>query len=51
MATPESPLDHRYRGEHPVRTLRYLFRPERARLAGAVAVFFGKHPPCGSCRR
>ncbi|MFH8927018.1 ABC transporter ATP-binding protein [Streptomyces pristinaespiralis] len=45
MATPESPLDHRYRGEHPVRTLRYLFRPERARLAGAVAVFFGKHTP------
>ncbi|MGW7289268.1 ABC transporter ATP-binding protein [Streptomyces sp. NPDC054847] len=45
MATPESPLDHRYRGEHPVRTLRYLFRPERARMAGAVVVFFGKHAP------
>ncbi|MEE1756428.1 ABC transporter ATP-binding protein [Streptomyces sp. SP18CS02] len=45
MATSESPLDHRYRGEHPVRTLRYLFRPDRARLAGSVAVFFGKHAP------
>ncbi|MDQ0847100.1 ABC transporter ATP-binding protein [Streptomyces sp. V1I6] len=45
MATPESPLDHRYRGEHPVRTLRYLFRPERAHMAGAVVVFFGKHAP------
>jgi ATP-binding cassette subfamily B protein len=45
MATPESPLDHRYRGEHPVRTLRYLFRPERTRMAGAVVVFFGKHAP------
>ncbi|MET9801784.1 ABC transporter ATP-binding protein [Streptomyces sp. NPDC006368] len=45
MATPDSPLDHRYRGEHPVRTLCYLFRPDRARLAGAVVVFFGKHAP------
>ncbi|MEV4680129.1 ABC transporter ATP-binding protein [Streptomyces kurssanovii] len=45
MAMPESPLDHRYRGEHPVRTLRYLFRPERAPMAGAVVVFFGKHAP------
>ncbi|MBM9618783.1 ABC transporter ATP-binding protein [Streptomyces zhihengii] len=45
MAPPISPLDHRYLGEHPVRTLRYLFRPDRARIAGAVAVFFGKHAP------
>ncbi|TXS48262.1 ABC transporter ATP-binding protein [Streptomyces sp. t39] len=45
MAPPVSPLDHRYRGEHPVRTLLYLFRPDRARLAAAVAVFFGKHAP------
>lgn len=45
MHTPETPLDHRYRGEHPLRTLLYLFGPARARLAGAVAVFFGKHAP------
>ncbi|MFJ6407698.1 hypothetical protein ACIQK9_19500 [Streptomyces hydrogenans] len=43
-----SPLDHRYRGEHPIRTVHYLFRPDRARLAGAVAVFFAKHAPVES---
>ncbi|MFF6835944.1 ABC transporter ATP-binding protein [Streptomyces sp. NPDC012438] len=40
-----SPLDHRYRGENPIRTVHYLFRPDRPRLAGAVAVFFAKHAP------
>lgn len=38
-------LDHRYRGEHPVRTLGYLFRPDRPRLALAVLAFIGKHSP------
>lgn len=38
-------LDHRYRGEHPVRTLGYLFRPDRARLVVAVLAFIGKHSP------
>ncbi|MFD4117183.1 ABC transporter ATP-binding protein [Streptomyces niveus] len=38
-------LDHRYRGEHPVRTLGYLFRPDRLRLAVAVLAFIGKHSP------
>ncbi|AIS02004.1 ABC transporter ATP-binding protein [Streptomyces glaucescens] len=42
---PEKPLDHRYRGEHPVRTLAYLFRADRRRLAGAVGVFTVKHSP------
>lgn len=39
------PLDHRYRGEHPVRTLAYLFRADRGRLAWAVLVFTVKHSP------
>ncbi|WP_425247236.1 ABC transporter ATP-binding protein [Streptomyces sp. NEAU-NA10] len=41
----DRPLDHRYRGEHPVRTLAYLFRADRYRLAGAVVVFTVKHSP------
>ncbi|UCM91072.1 ABC transporter ATP-binding protein [Streptomyces marincola] len=45
MASPEGPLDHRYRGEHPVRTLAYLFRPHRWRLAAACLVFTVKHSP------
>ncbi|SFD46412.1 ATP-binding cassette, subfamily B [Streptomyces aidingensis] len=45
MATREGPLDHRYRGEHPVRTLVYLFRADRRRLAAAVLVFTVKHSP------
>ncbi|MEV2212295.1 ABC transporter ATP-binding protein [Streptomyces sp. NPDC050997] len=42
---PERPLDHRYRGEHPVRTLAYLFHADRHRLAAAVGVFTVKHSP------
>jgi ATP-binding cassette subfamily B protein len=38
-------LDHRYRGEHPVRTLGYLFRPDRGRLLLAIAAFVVKHSP------
>ncbi|MEV5608551.1 ABC transporter ATP-binding protein [Streptomyces sp. NPDC052225] len=38
-------LDHRYRGEHPIRTLGHLFRPDRARLALACALFIVKHSP------
>lgn len=41
----ERPLDHRYRGEHPIRTLAYLLRADRRRLAGAVVVFTVKHSP------
>ncbi|MFE6287041.1 ABC transporter ATP-binding protein [Streptomyces sp. NPDC057877] len=43
--TQERPLDHRYRGEHPIRTLAYLFRADRWRLAAAVGVFTVKHSP------
>uniref|UniRef100_A0AAU3GSA0 ABC transporter ATP-binding protein/permease n=1 Tax=Streptomyces sp. NBC_01401 TaxID=2903854 RepID=A0AAU3GSA0_9ACTN len=42
---PFDHLDHRYRGENPVRTLAHLFRPDRGRLAVAVAVFVVKHSP------
>ncbi|NUT40175.1 MAG: ABC transporter ATP-binding protein [Thermoactinospora sp.] len=38
-------LDHRYRGEHPVRTLAYLFRDERRNVAVAVLAFMVKHSP------
>lgn len=42
---PHGPLDHRYRGEHPVRTLLYLYREDRTRLALGAAAFFVKHSP------
>ncbi len=41
----ERPLDHRYRDEHPVRTLAYLLRADRRQLACAVVVFTVKHSP------
>ncbi|MDT0268357.1 ABC transporter ATP-binding protein [Streptomyces sp. DSM 44915] len=45
MALPQGPLEHRYRGEHPVRTLAYLFRDDRLRLLVAVLAFVVKHSP------
>ncbi|MFE7575819.1 ABC transporter ATP-binding protein [Streptomyces sp. NPDC057521] len=42
---PFDHLDHRYRGEHPVRTLALLLRPDRGRLALAVVLFTVKHSP------
>ncbi|MEV7034495.1 ABC transporter ATP-binding protein [Streptomyces sp. NPDC093272] len=44
-STSERPLDHRYRGEHPVRTLLYLLRADRRSLVAAVLVFTVKHSP------
>lgn len=38
-------LDHQYRGEHPIRTLAYLFRQDRLKLALAVFSFVVKHSP------
>ncbi|WP_030917112.1 ABC transporter ATP-binding protein [Streptosporangium amethystogenes] len=38
-------LDHRYRGEHPTRTLAYLFREDRLSLLVAVFAFLFKHSP------
>ncbi|GLW12875.1 ABC transporter ATP-binding protein [Microtetraspora sp. NBRC 13810] len=45
MAVPYGALEHRYRGEHPVRTLAYLFREDRGRLGLAVLAFVVKHSP------
>ncbi len=45
MALPQGPLEHRYQGEHPVRTLAYLFREDRLRLLVAVLAFIVKHSP------
>ncbi|RMI40546.1 ABC transporter ATP-binding protein [Streptomyces triticirhizae] len=45
MAPPVAPLEHRYRGEHPVRTLVWLLRPDRWRIALAFVVFTVKHSP------
>ena len=43
--TPSSPLDHHYRGESPLRTLIYLLREDRGRLALGTAAFAVKHSP------
>ncbi len=40
-----SPGEHQYQGEHPLRTLWYLFESERGRMATAVVVFVIKHSP------
>ena len=45
MALPQGALSHRYRGEHPVRTLVYLFHPDRRKVGLAVLAFLGKHTP------
>ncbi|MDT0317437.1 ABC transporter ATP-binding protein [Streptomyces millisiae] len=45
MALPQGPLEHRYQGEHPVRTLAYLFRESRLRVLVAVLAFIVKHSP------
>lgn len=39
------PLDHHYSGEHPLRTLAYLFREDRGRIALGSLAFFVKHSP------
>ena len=49
MATPRfddrNPLEHRYRGENPLRTLLYLYSTERRKLILAVGLFAIKHSP------
>jgi ATP-binding cassette subfamily B protein len=39
------PLEHRFSGEHPLRTLVYLYRGERRRLVVATIAFVIKHSP------
>ncbi|WP_248960753.1 ABC transporter ATP-binding protein [Sphaerisporangium perillae] len=45
MVVPDGALDHRYRGEHPLRTLAYLLREDRRRLVLACGAFMVKHSP------
>ncbi|MBV1851663.1 ABC transporter ATP-binding protein [Catellatospora tritici] len=45
MALAQHPLDHRYRGEHPVRTVAYLLHEDRWKLALGVFAFMVKHSP------
>jgi len=45
MAYCSEPIDHHYRGEHPLRTLTYLAREDRARLALGTFVFLVKSSP------
>ncbi|RCG22426.1 ABC transporter ATP-binding protein [Sphaerisporangium album] len=45
MAIAQGALDHRYRGEHPLRTLAYLLREDRGSVALAVGAFMIKHSP------
>jgi ATP-binding cassette subfamily B protein len=39
------PLDHRFSGEHPLRTLLYLYQGQRGQLAVASLCFVVKHSP------
>jgi ATP-binding cassette subfamily B protein len=45
MAIDQNPLERRYQGEHPLRTLWYLFDAERGKLALAMVIFVVKHSP------
>jgi ATP-binding cassette subfamily B protein len=45
MEYTSEPVDHHYRGEHPLRTLAYLAREDRARLALGSFVFLIKSSP------
>ncbi len=41
----QHPLDHRFSGEHPLRSLHYLFQGERRRLLLAALCYVFKHSP------
>ncbi|HET9168801.1 MAG TPA: ABC transporter ATP-binding protein [Actinospica sp.] len=45
MAYCTEPIDHHYRGEHPLRTLAYLAREDRGRLALGTLLFVIKSSP------
>ncbi|MBR7828477.1 ABC transporter ATP-binding protein [Actinospica sp. MGRD01-02] len=45
MAYCAEPIDHHYRGEHPLRTLAYLAREDRGRLALGTVLFAVKSSP------
>lgn len=39
------PLEHRFQGEHPLRTLLFLYRGERSRLLWGAGLYVVKHSP------
>jgi ATP-binding cassette subfamily B protein len=43
--TDHHPLDHRFSGEHPLRSLLYLYKGERRRLLLASLAYLVKHSP------
>jgi ATP-binding cassette subfamily B protein len=43
--SPDDPLEHSFQGEHSLRTLGYMFSPERGRLTLAFFFFIIKHSP------
>ena len=45
LTSDPNPLEHRYQGEHPLRTLWYLFDAEHGKLALAMLFFLIKHSP------
>jgi ATP-binding cassette, subfamily B, bacterial len=42
---PPGPLERRFHGEHPLRTLLFLYREERARLLWGAVLYVIKHSP------
>jgi len=45
MAKNNTPLEHRFQGEHPLRTLHFLYKTERLRLTLAGLFYIVKHSP------
>lgn len=45
MAKTPQALEHKYQGEHPLRTLHFLYKSERLRLTLAGLFFVVKHSP------
>ena len=44
-SSPQGALEHRFSGEHPLRTLLFLYREERARLIWGAVLYVIKHSP------
>jgi ATP-binding cassette subfamily B protein len=44
-AASQHALDHRFSGEHPLRTLLFPYRGQRSRVVAATALFGIKHSP------
>ena len=44
-SSPQGALEHRFQGEHPLRTLLFLYRGERTRLIWGAVLYVIKHSP------